>query len=66
MVHIVHKTPDGAPLFTPGTSLAAEFAELAPRDGEKVVEKKVPGSFTGTDLDAFLKETGRSKLVLTG
>lgn len=66
LVHIVHKTPEGAPLFTPGTSLAAEFGELAPKSGEKVVTKLHPGSFSGTDLDAYLKGTGRQKVVLTG
>ena len=62
----VHKTPEGAPVFTPGTALAAEFGELEPRGGEKVVGKQFPGSFTGTDLDEFLKGTGRGKVVLTG
>jgi nicotinamidase-related amidase len=62
----VHETPSGAPVFTPETSLADEFEELTPKDDEKVIGKKFPGSFTGTDLDAFIKETGRQKLVLTG
>lgn len=53
-------------MFTPGTALAAEFDELTPQSGEKVVVKQFPGSFTGTDLDAFLKESGRGKVVLTG
>ncbi|KAI4088403.1 MAG: hypothetical protein LQ339_008712 [Xanthoria mediterranea] len=35
VVHILHQVPDGAPLFTPGTELAEEFAELKPREGEK-------------------------------
>jgi nicotinamidase-related amidase len=66
LVHIVHQTPAGAPVFTPGTSLAAEFSELTPENGEKVIVKQFPGSFTGTDLEAFINETGRQKLVLTG
>lgn len=66
LVHIVHKTPEGAPVFTPGTALAAEFGELEPKAGEKVVGKQFPGSFTGTDLEEFLKGTGRGKVVLTG
>lgn len=66
LVHVVHKTPEGAPVFTPGTALAAEFGELEPRGGEKVIGKQFPGSFTGTDLDEFLKGTGKGKVVLTG
>lgn len=29
VVHVRHATPDGAPLFTPGTELAEEFSELS-------------------------------------
>jgi nicotinamidase-related amidase len=66
LVHIVHKTPDGAPVFTPSTSLAEEFSELAPLSSEKVIAKEQAGSFTGTDLEEYLKSTGRNKLVLVG
>ncbi|KAF2966128.1 hypothetical protein GQX73_g7454 [Xylaria multiplex] len=66
IVHVVHKTPDGAPVFTPGTTLAAEFDELQPRDSESVVVKQAPGSFTGTQLQEILEKTGRKKVVLTG
>lgn len=38
IVHILHKVPDGAPLFTPGTELAEEFEELRPKDGEEVCD----------------------------
>lgn len=31
-----------------------------------MIEKLHPGSFTGTDLEDFIKGTGKSKLVLTG
>lgn len=38
VVHVVHGTPEGAPVFTPGTELAEEFEELQPKSGsgEKV------------------------------
>lgn len=36
VVHVTHTTPDGAPLFTPGTELAEEFHELKPRGNEVV------------------------------
>lgn len=70
IVHVVHDVPEGTPVFTPGTSLAEEFEELRPKDGaganEKVVHKKFPGSFAETDLDAIVKATGLTKLVLVG
>jgi nicotinamidase-related amidase len=66
LVHIVHQTPAGAPVFTPDTDLAKEFTELTPKSGEKVIAKQFPGSFTGTDLDEYLKKSGRNKVVLVG
>lgn len=66
IVHITHQTPAGAPVFTPDTPLAAEFSELAPKSGEHTVSKQAPGSFTGTQLDKILEESGKKKVVLTG
>ncbi|KAF4829577.1 putative isochorismatase family protein YddQ [Colletotrichum tropicale] len=66
VIHVVHEVPAGAPLFTPGTDLAEEFSELKPVEGESVVTKHFPGSFTGTNLEDLLKATGRNKVVLTG
>ncbi|KAF4833075.1 putative isochorismatase family protein YddQ [Colletotrichum siamense] len=66
VIHVVHEVPADAPLFTPGTDLAEEFSELKPVEGESVVTKHFPGSFTGTNLENLLKATGRNKVVLTG
>ena len=57
---------DGAPVFTSGTKLAAEFDELSPKQGEAVIVKNYPGSFTGTDLQEQLEKSGKKKVVLTG
>jgi nicotinamidase-related amidase len=66
IVHVVHKTPDGAPVFTPNTKLAEEFEELTPKNGEKVIGKNHPSSFADTDLHEYLGGKGGSKIVLTG
>lgn len=66
IVHVVHDTPQGAPVFSPGTPLAEIFEELTPKDGEKVVHKQFPGSFAQTDLQEYLEKSGSKKLVLTG
>ena len=66
VVHVVHKAPVGAPVFTPDTNLAEEFEELTPRPHEKVIEKVHPSSFADTELHEFLRGKGASKLVLTG
>jgi nicotinamidase-related amidase len=66
VIHVVHQTPDGAPVFTSNTPLAAEFDELAPKGDEKVIVKHYPGSFAGTDLQEQLEKAGSKKVVLTG
>jgi isochorismate hydrolase len=66
IVHVVHQTPDGAPVFTPDSKLAEEFDELKPRDGEKVIGKNHPSSFADTDLQEFLGDGAGAKIVLTG
>ncbi|RGP74473.1 isochorismatase family [Fusarium longipes] len=66
IVHVVHATPEGAPVFTPGTKLAQEFDELKPKEGEHVIQKNFPGSFAKTDLQDVLDKTGKKKVVLTG
>jgi nicotinamidase-related amidase len=64
VVHVLHDTPDGAPVLTPGTKLAEEFEELAPKEGEKVVHKSSPSSFAETGLHEHLGGSGQ--IVLTG
>ncbi|KAI4091619.1 MAG: hypothetical protein LQ344_003970 [Seirophora lacunosa] len=65
VVHVVHETPEGAPLFTPGTDLAEEWEELKPREGEEVIRKVKPCAFSDTKLDDVLKNRmGKEKIVL--
>ena len=66
IVHITHKVPDGAPVFTPGTNLAKEYEELEPREGEKVIEKLHPSAFADTVLNDYLRGIGGMKVVLVG
>jgi nicotinamidase-related amidase len=68
IVHIVHQVPAGAPVFTPDTPLAEEFAELTPKDGEKVISKNYPSSFAKTELHEYLQGLGDvgKKIVLVG
>ncbi|EMC94033.1 hypothetical protein BAUCODRAFT_218807 [Baudoinia panamericana UAMH 10762] len=66
VVHIKHQVPEGAPVFTPKTKLAEEYEELAPKEGEKVIEKLHPSSFAETNLDDYLHGVGGKKIVLTG
>jgi nicotinamidase-related amidase len=66
VVHVVHQTPNGAPVFTPDSKLAKEFEELEPKEGEKVIGKNHPSSFADTDLQEYLGSEAGSKVVLTG
>lgn len=64
VVHVLHQSPEGAPVFTPGTEMVNEFEELAPKAGETVIWKKFPGSFAETELQKDLGD--HKKVVLTG
>jgi len=68
IVHVLHKTPEGAPVFTPNTPLAEEFEELKARSGEKIIHKEAVSSFVNTDLHEYLQGLGErgKKTVLTG
>ncbi|BFZ63320.1 hypothetical protein YB2330_004442 [Saitoella coloradoensis] len=66
VVHITHVTPEGAPVFTQGTGLEEEFEELKPRDGEHIIKKQAPSSFTNTTLHETLKSLNVNQIVLCG
>jgi nicotinamidase-related amidase len=66
IIHILHKTPDGAPIFTPGTSLVEEFPALKAKDGEELIWKQHSGSFAETPLDETLKKWDMKQIVLEG
>jgi nicotinamidase-related amidase len=66
IVHILHQTPEGAPIFTPNTPLSEPFSSLKPKDGEEVIWKQHPGSFAQTTLEETLKSWDVKKVVLTG
>lgn len=66
VVHVVHHGRPGGGLFDPDGPLSAIVAPLHPLDGEAVVAKRLPNAFAGTDLDARLRATGRSELIVAG
>jgi len=59
-------TAPGAPAFVPGTSGWELHPEIAQRPRDLLVEKTLPGSFTGTNLGPWLEEHGIKSLVITG
>jgi nicotinamidase-related amidase len=65
VIHVAHKGKAGG-LFDRDGHGGAIIAALEPVAGEIVVEKPLPNSFAQTTLDAELKKTGRTSLVLAG
>lgn len=66
IVHVQHcSTSPNSPLRPgqPGNELKDE---VAPRDGEPVMQKNVNSAFIGTNLEKYLRENGFDTLVITG
>jgi nicotinamidase-related amidase len=65
IIHIMHDAGPGSPY-----DIRAEIGRIAdpvaPAAGEQVVVKNYPNSFMATDLDARLKASGATDLVLAG
>src|SRR5690606_4787772 len=52
--------------FDPETPAFEIARQVAPRDGEAVLDKAMPNAFAGTALDETLKRLGRKQLVFAG
>jgi nicotinamidase-related amidase len=65
VIHVAHKGKAGG-LFDRDGRSGAIIAAVAPESGEVVVEKPLPNAFAQTTLDAELKKTGRTSLVIAG
>ncbi|MBD0421008.1 cysteine hydrolase [Streptomyces sp. TRM S81-3] len=52
--------------LVPGTEGWQVVPELAPREGEPVVDKTTPDSFLDTGLDGMLRALGVTEVIVTG
>jgi nicotinamidase-related amidase len=70
VIHIVHHSAPGRPVFDPQTEFAEIVSELMPLPNEEVISKGLPNSFANTTLAARLKEvaaaSGRKSIILAG
>lgn len=66
IIHIAHRGPPGASFFDPDGPYCAIVPEVAPADGEPVVNKGTPNAFAGTDLASRLKVVERKQIVFAG
>jgi nicotinamidase-related amidase len=53
-------------VLAPGTKAVEVDERIKPLPGERVVEKKVPSAFVGTELEEDLKRLGVDTLLITG
>ncbi len=65
VIHVAHLGKVGG-LFDPDGPGGQIAHEARPEPGEAVIAKGLPNAFAGTDLQAVLKETGRTSLILAG
>ncbi|MBI4256069.1 MAG: cysteine hydrolase, partial [Candidatus Rokubacteria bacterium] len=67
VVHVVHESrkPDAA-IFAPGSPALEVHPKAKPAPGEPVVQKHLPGSFTGTRLEELLRAQGVERVLLAG
>ena len=67
IVHIVHESRrPNATTFAPGSPTLAIHPQAAPAGAEPVLRTHLPGSFTGTDLEAVLRGRGVERVLIAG
>lgn len=67
VVFVQHTDPStDAPGYRKGTPTWELHPEIAKRKPDHLVEKNYPGSFTGTDLEAWLRINGVDTVTISG
>lgn len=66
IITIQHSNPPEAGAFAKGSAGWQLHPEIARRKQDLLIEKTLPGSFTGTPLESWLRERGIDTLVITG
>ncbi|HEY9793593.1 MAG TPA: cysteine hydrolase family protein [Candidatus Obscuribacterales bacterium] len=64
--HVAHYTQPGAPIFNPDSPMSDIIDAVRPVGDEPVVKKHLPSAFVNTDLEKYLKKTGRKEVVIAG
>ncbi len=67
VIHVVHESrKPNASTFAPGSPALEIHPDAQPVPGEPVVQKHLPGSFTGTKLEEVLRTQGIERLLIAG
>lgn len=62
VIYVRHKSDS----LVPGTKGWQIHEAVAPKEGEKIIEKTHPSSFKDTDFDTYLKDKGIDNLIIVG
>jgi nicotinamidase-related amidase len=60
------ETEEGSTIFRQGSETWQLHPAVASRKHDLLIEKNLPGSFTGTPLEAWLRERGIDAVVISG
>ena len=66
VIYIQHFNPPDDYFFLEGTKGADISERIRPEKGDKVIVKRCPNSFLGTELDAYLKSLQVDTLIVCG
>jgi nicotinamidase-related amidase len=67
VVHITHESRrPNATIFLPGSPALEIHPAVAPKPGEPVIQKHLPGAFTGTPLEEHLRKLGVEQVIVSG
>ena len=66
LVHIRHDSQDPQSPYRPGQTGHDFRAPIGPLPGETVIAKQTNSAFIGTHLEAWLRESGHTALVVAG
>ena len=66
VIHIQHLSTDPDSPLRPELPGCNFKAEVMPKEGERIFQKRVNSAFIGTGLEAYLNEQGLNTLVLIG
>ncbi|QDV46424.1 Streptothricin hydrolase [Stieleria neptunia] len=61
-----HQADPQSPIFRKDSEMWQLHPEVQSRPRDVLIDKQLPGSFTGTNLDAWLKENGVDTLSIAG
>lgn len=61
-----HQPGPDSPIFRQGSEMWQLHSEVADRPRDVLIDKTLPGSFTGTDLDSWLKQQECDTVAIAG